>query len=222
MLHFSKNGINMTWTFVFGYFTLFSLDDVGDFLWPLWCLVSGSYSKISCFITSYDSRKQVWFSLMTLNDVLIHLYKQSSWSSFRGPGTILALILCIPKSSVIIFQVLSFFISCWLTIIRAVNQWLPHTTCLSKSTLSSVQLVEGLPLLESSFTPLWISMKLLCYSKTRVRYLVIFLFVCWSISSVCDRVFPNRTKKFMFIRYSAFIVCSAELTAEPTEKRWCK
>ena len=47
------------------------------------------------------------------------------------------------------------FWSCWIEIIRPLS----HTTYLSRLTLTSVLIVEGLPLLESSFTyllPFWI------------------------------------------------------------------
>ena len=57
----------------------------------------------------------------------------------------------IPKSSLIIYQTLYFFMSSWLVIIWTVNRHLPHTTHFTHATLISVLLVEGLPFLESSF-----------------------------------------------------------------------
>ena len=55
------------------------------------------------------------------------------------------------KSSVIIFQTLFFFISSWFAIIWTIKRWSPQTTRLTRLTLTSVLLVESLPLLESSF-----------------------------------------------------------------------
>ena len=98
-----------------------------------------------------------------------------------------------------------------LTITRTVNQRLPRTNCLTHSKLFSVLHVEGSSLLESSFTSSHPSFKLLCHSKTRVRNRMLSPYTCWSISSVCDGVFPRRTKSFRFI-------CSSVLIAERLEK----
>ena len=77
-----------------------------------------------------------------------------------------------PKSSVIIFHTLSRLISSSSSIIWTVNRQLPCTICFTRSTLSIVLLVEGLPLLESSSTSSRPSLNCLCHSKTRERDIV--------------------------------------------------
>ena len=69
------------------------------------------------------------------------------------------------KSSVIIFKTLSFFMSSWLVIIETVNWHLAHTTYVTRLMLTSVLLVEGLLLLESSFISSQPSFKLLVSFK---------------------------------------------------------
>ena len=55
------------------------------------------------------------------------------------------------------------FMSSRLSIIRTVNRRSPHTICPTCMTLIAVLLVEGLPLLESSFTNFWPSLNVLCH-----------------------------------------------------------
>ena len=147
-----KNVINMTLTFDFDSLAFFSLSNVRDFHWQLWRLVSRSYSKIhvsSPVMTLWSKSGSVWkCSMMSWYTCMQH----SFWSSFSSLGTISAQTLCMPKSSVIIFQTLSFVKSSWLAIFWTVNQQSPRTICLTHLTLTSVLLVEGLPLLESSST----------------------------------------------------------------------
>ena len=99
-----------------------------------------------------------------------------------------------PKSSVIIFHSVLFHIQC--VIIRKANRQSPTTTCLTQSTLTSVLLVEGLPILESYFACLWFSFNLFCHSKTRVRDMSLSTEICWDISSACGGGFPHWTKNF--------------------------
>ena len=107
--------------------------------------------------------------------------------SFRSSFSRLSIHFC-PKCSMIIFQTLSFFMSSWLAIIWIVNQWLPHTTCYTHSSMTSDLLVEGLPLSESSFTSSYSSLNL--SYQTRGHNLVLSPHTCWSISSSCDWVLP--------------------------------
>ena len=96
------------------------------------------------------------------------------------------------KSSVIIFQTLSFFMSSWFTIIQSTHN---HHTCLTNSMLISVLLIEGLLLLESSFTFLFSSWNLLCHLKMSAQRGVIShsLFEAFQ---VLVRIFPNWTESF--------------------------
>ena len=57
-----------------------------------------------------------------------HTCMQHFWSSFSSFGTIFAQTFCMPKSLVIIFQMLSFFISSWLVIVQPAiaTQHLPY------------------------------------------------------------------------------------------------
>ena len=130
----------------------FSIGHVRDFHWQLWRLVSRSYSKIhvsSPVMTLRSKSGSVWrCSMMYWYTCMQH----SFWSPFSSLGTISAETLCMPKSSVIIFQTLSSVKSSWLVIFRTVNQLSPRTTCLTHLMLTSVLLAEGLPLLESSST----------------------------------------------------------------------
>ena len=121
------------------------------------------------------------------------------WSSSRSFGTIFAQIFHIPKSSVIIFHMLSWLISSSSAIIQTVNQRSPSTICFTRSTLSTVLLVGGLPLLESSSTSLRSSLNHLCHSKTRERDIVSSPYTYCSIPSASDGVFPSRTKNFRLI-----------------------
>ena len=129
-----------------------------------------------------------------LNDILTHLHValliiiQQTWH--------------LPKFLVIIFQILSSFMSSWLMIV---------THHLSYR-------LEGLLLLESSFTSSCPSLNLLGYSKINVYVIVLFLYACWSISGACDGVFINGTKNFKFIHCLVFI-CTLVLIAEWPEKR---
>ena len=75
-----------------------------------------------------------------------------------------------------------FFISSWLPVIQKVNWWSTYTSCPTCPTLTSLLFDEGLLLLESSFIFLWPSLNT-----------VLSQYTCWSISSVCDGVFPHQT-----------------------------
>ena len=71
------------------------------------------------------------------------------------------------------FQKMSFFMFCWLVIIRTANRWLSYTNCLAHSTLTLILLVEGFLILESSFTFSRFLLNLLCHSKTCARSMVV-------------------------------------------------
>ena len=95
--------------------------------------------------------------------------------------------------------------SSWLAIIRTVNQLSLHNLAYSVVDL----LITGLPLLESYFTSSSPSLNFLCHSKTRECDMLISPYICWSISRVCDGVFPNWTKNFRFNHCLVFIVRSS-------------
>ena len=118
--------------------------------------------------------------------------------------------LDMPKSPILNFQILFHII---FRPFEQSNRQSAYTTYLTRSTFISVLLVEGLPLLKSSFTSSWPSLNLLCNSKARVRDMLLSPYICFSITSACDRVIPNRTNNFRFIR-------SSVLKAE--RKRRCK
>ena len=82
------------------------------------------------------------FKLCSKSFLLLQVWKHSMmfWhtsmqgffrSSFNSLGTIFVQTFHMPKSSVIIFQILFFFMSSLLVVIQTVNWWSPHTTCLN-------------------------------------------------------------------------------------------
>ena len=98
------------------------------------------------------------------------------------------------------------FMFSWFAIIRTVNWQSPQTICFTRSTLTSVLLVECLPLRELSFSPSQPSLNLLDHSETRVHDIMLTPYTCWSISKARDGVFPKQTKSFSrFIRSSMLI-----------------
>ena len=112
----------------------------------------------------------------------------SFWSSFSSLCVIFVLSLRMVKSLVIIFQTLSFFMSCWLAIIRMVNRRSPHTTY--------IMLLEDLSLLESSFTYSHFSLNFSYHSKTNAWYGVIFIHFLKHLN--CQRQnFPSPNQKFL-------------------------
>ena len=132
----------------------FGFGNDGHLHWRLWHLVSGSYSKIqdsSPVMTLCSKSGSVW----RCSRLSWHTFtRRFFWSSSRSFGIIFAQIFRIPKSSMIIFHMLSRLISSSSAIIRTVNQRSPHTICFTRSTLSAVLLVEGLPHLR---VPPWTS-----------------------------------------------------------------
>ena len=111
---------------------------------------------------------------------------------------------------------MSFFMSSWLSITRAVNRRLPHITCLIHLMMISVLLVEGLPLQKSSFTSSQPSLIHLCRSKTHVRDLALSLYTCWSISSSCDKL----NKKIQVYSFFSTHCLSLVFRAERPKKRY--
>ena len=128
-----------------------------------WCLITSDYllSKSGSF----------WRCSMMPWHISMHC---SFWSSYSSCGTIFAQTFQMPKSLVIIFQTLSFFMSSRLAVIQTINQRLLQTICFTHSAFTSVLLVEGLPLLESSSTSLCPSLNLFCHSKKMCswRYII--------------------------------------------------
>ena len=113
----------------------------------------------------------------------------------------LSQILRIPKSSVIL-QILSRFMPSSLAISRTVSGRSPRTKCLTRSTLASVLVVEGLPLLGLSSTSSRPSLNLLCHSKTRERDIISSSYICCSSLSASAGVFPSRTRNIRLVRCS--------------------
>ena len=114
----------------------------------------------------------------------------------------------INESSRIIFQTQFFFLFSWFRIIQTVNWRLQHITYLSLLTLTPILLVEGLPLLVSSFTSSCLSLNILCLSKTPMRNILLSPYTCWNISS-------SWMKNFRFIH-------SSVLRFEQPNREWCK
>ena len=108
MLLTSKNVINMTLTFDFDCLAFFGLGDVGLFYCELWHLISGSYSKfhVSWLVMTLLSKSgSFWRCSMMFWHICMW---RSFWSSFSSLGSIFVQTFRISKSSVIIFQTLSF------------------------------------------------------------------------------------------------------------------
>ena len=77
---------------------------------------------------------------------------------------------------------------------HSVNWWSQHNTYLIHSTLTTVLLVEGLLLLESSFTSSWPSWNLLCHSKTYVQHVVIFIYMLKHFKGLWQSFSPTEPK----------------------------
>ena len=93
----------------------------------------------------------------------------SFWSSFTCLGIIYTQTFRMSKSSLIVVEILLFFMSGWLRIIWTVSRRLPHANSLIGATLTSILLVESLLLLDSYLT----ASRHLCHSKTCTRDMVL-------------------------------------------------
>ena len=69
---FTKEHDQHDWRFYFDSFASFGISDVGDFHWLILCF--RVILKSSCLITIDNSMQRVWFSLKTLDYVLIYLH----------------------------------------------------------------------------------------------------------------------------------------------------
>ena len=112
---------------------------------PLTALGPGFWVVLKnlCLITSDNSTKQV-FSIRRCSIISCRIW-HSSWLSFSSLETSFAQTFHMPMSSVIIFQTFSCPADLW-SLEQSINS---YVICL---TLTLVLLVEGLSLLESSFT----------------------------------------------------------------------
>ena len=88
-----------------------------------------------------------------------------------------------------------------------------QSNCLTRLMLISVLLVEGLPLLELSFTYSWSTLNFFWQLKTRVRYMFLFPHSFQGISSTFNRV-TDRKFKFFFVPHWSLLKTS--------KKRSCK
>ena len=135
-------------------------------------LVIGSYSKIldsSPGATLFSK----FGSVSSYSKMSWHTCTRRSFDpSFSNPGTIFAQIFLIPRSSIMIVHALSLFIPSSSAIILTARRWSLCTFCLTRSTFSSVLLVDGFPLLWSSSPSSLPSLNLLCHSKRRVLVIV--------------------------------------------------
>ena len=134
-----------------------------------------------------------------LEDVLTHLHAplllviiQKLWHHLRAdlPHTQIFRDN-LPHAVTVDFQLICYHSNSQPTIAR--------TICFTRSTLSAVLLIEGLPLLESSTTSSRPSLNRLYHSKTRERDIVSSPYTSCSIPSASDGVFPSRTKNFRLI-----------------------
>ena len=128
-----------------------------------------------------------------------------TWSSFSSLGTIFVQTLSMPKSSEIIFQTVSFFMS----ITRNSHRRSSHTTCLIWSMLTSVLLVES-PSgnhLSHPFTPLWTS----CVTQKHVRTIWCYLYMLADVFQVFEMDFSPIGPKIsglLIARYLFFVAHS--------------
>ena len=178
----SKNAISMSLILDLNCLAFFGFGDDGHFHWRLWRLVLGH-------IRRFKTHHQWWLgSVWRCSRMSWHTStRRSFWSSSRSFDTIFAQIFHIPKSSVIIFHMLTRLISISSAIIWTVNRRSPRTICFTRSALSAVLLVEGLPLLESCSTSLRSSLNHLCHSKTHERLISVHFLqhskcIRWSFS----------------------------------------
>ena len=156
---------NMT----FDCLAFFGLGNVRDFLWMLWCLTSRLYLKICHHLWNKTSQIQFKDAQWCPDSPVCKTDPSDYHSAVLAP---ILHRLYMSKSLVIIFQTLNFSMSSWLAIIWTASWQLLPITCLTHSPLTSVLLIEGLFLLESSFTFLCFSLNLLCHSKIHVCNMV--------------------------------------------------
>ena len=90
------------------------------------------------------------------------------------------------KSSVIIFQTALFHVQ------QSVKQSTDDHHIPPALMLTSVLFVEGLPLLESSFTFSHTPLNFLCHPKTHLYEKMLSPYTYWSLSSTFDGVFSTR------------------------------
>ena len=110
-----------------------------------------------------------------------------------------------------------FFMSSLLEIIQTVNKRSPHSTYLTYMRLSTVLLVESLPILESPFFELLASLRNTCEWHSFSPC------TCRSISSDWDEVLSNQPRNFWFILCLVYIFLLSVLLAERPEKEmWTK
>ena len=201
----SKKEINITLTLDLDIFAFFGLGDIGLFHSRLCRLVNGSYSKI------HDSSPVIiqpskFGSVSSCVRMSWHTSTCRSFcSSVNNLGTIFAQIFLILSSSIMIVHTLLLFILNSFAIILTVKRRSLHT-CRTRSTFSSVLLVDGLPLLESSSTSSLPSLNRLCHSK--IDILALLHFHRWSRQTV--GVSPSRTRNFKLVCCSVLIVLSQQ------------
>ena len=206
----SRKAISITLVLDMDTLAFLGLDDNALFYSRLCRLVSGSYSKIhdSSPVTTLFSKLG---SVSSCFKMSWHICTRRSFRpSFSNLGTTFAQIFLIPRSSIMILHTFSLFIPSSSATILTVRRRSLRTFCLTRSTFSSVLLVDDLPLLWSSSTSSLPSLNLLCHSKRRVLCIVPSPWTFWGNFSVLVGVFPRRTRNFRLIRCSTLILCTKQ------------
>ena len=184
----SNNAISITLPLIC--LALFELSNIRDFKWLLWHLISKLYSKMyhhqwglyeACLVHCEDTQ---WYSDTPACSILS-----------KHHSVILAL-LFFPHAQ-IFGDTLPNIFPFWCP--ADLQPFEQSSTCLSRSILTSVLLIESLPLLESFFTSSCYSLNLLFHSTPFCANVFLSPSTCWSISSACDKVFPIQSKICLFI-----------------------
>ena len=143
--------------------------------------------------------------------------QRSFRSTFSSLGTIVAQIFRTFKSLGMIFKHCNVQLFCHHSNSKL---RLPHTTYLAHTRLTSVQLVEGIQLLESSFTSFFSrsALNLLCLAKARMCDTIWSSYISWSISSACDS-FPLTGLQIsgLFIAQCSFVILTRSRTTRKKE-----
>ena len=145
---------------------LFYLGDTRCFYWLLWSFFSSSRTKELIY------HNQQWFfeeNLVQFEDTW--WYPNISASSLRSLFSHFAQTFWIPKSSVVIFQILSVLSRSWFVSIQIIHRRLPHTICHTHTTLIPVHLIKNPLLLETTFNSLF---RTCCYARTLVKIVTKF------------------------------------------------
>ena len=179
------------------------LSSARDFHWIVWRLVSWSYSEIRDSSLVLTLRRQTFFCLKTLNNILMHLDAAllfiSAVMALFFPDFMYAQIFGDNLNTVI-------FMSNTLVMLRRVNWGFPHPPALT---------IRRWPALwkppDCFIPPFHLTLKLLCHSKTLMRYIELSPYICLSISSALVQFSPIDSKISGLVELSVFLVRSSVL-----------